>query len=214
MAVLLARHGFDSVEIPHPAQGGPTQDPTDNRGRHALCDVLAAQTLAVSAMILFTQSSLVGQRSRCGDERSASPAAPSALNRASHLCAVRLRLVRRPPASARLCCQASRTQNTLPMSRALSRWLTYPVHVDPLLDDRTKTAVLFKAFVFAFHTWKPRSGWLCLSTIWRTERNRLVWAPHICPCLKTGRGTFARTSLAYMHSRRNPQCQSHDVASD
>jgi hypothetical protein len=89
MAALPARHGFDSVEIPHPAQGGPTQDPTDNRGRHALCDVLAAQTLAVSAMILFTQSSLVGQRSRCGDERSASPAAPSALNRASHLRAVR-----------------------------------------------------------------------------------------------------------------------------
>jgi hypothetical protein len=187
MAALPARHGFDSVEIPHPAQGGPTQDPTDNRGRHALCDVLAAQTLAVSAMILFTQCSLVGQRSRCGDERSASPAAPSALNRASHLRAVRRQTPAAratTPASARLCCQASRTQNTLPMSRALSRWLTYPVHVDPLLDDRTKTAVLFKAFVFAFHKWKPRSGWLCLAH--RAKPARL--GPHICPCLKSRQG--------------------------
>ena len=33
MGEIIARHGFDMVEIPHPAQAGPTQDPTDGRRR-------------------------------------------------------------------------------------------------------------------------------------------------------------------------------------
>jgi hypothetical protein len=31
MGALIARHGFDRVEIPHPAQAGPTQDPRRRR---------------------------------------------------------------------------------------------------------------------------------------------------------------------------------------
>jgi len=48
IGALITPHGFDGIEISHPAQAGSTQDPAHGRRRHAdaLCDVFAAQTLA------------------------------------------------------------------------------------------------------------------------------------------------------------------------
>ena len=92
MLALVAAHGFGGLESLEAAQAGGGEDAADGGGRDpdGLGDVGSREPVAPQRDHLMDDDLGVGRRSLLGrDERSASPAVPSLLKRASHLWAVR-----------------------------------------------------------------------------------------------------------------------------